>query len=326
MKAFCDAHAVPYETRGKLIVATDAGELPRLAALHERGKANGVEVELLDAAGIREREPAITGVKGLFVPATAIVDYTAVLDALAGELVAKGGEIRLATTPERIRESAKAVEIDCGGGTVVARSLIACAGLQYDRLARTAGLRLSHRVVPFRGEYFRLAPRHSDVVHAMIYPVPDPGLPFLGIHLTPMIDGSVTVGPNAVLALAREGYARGAVSLRDMVDIFSFPGFWRLAARNLRAGADGVASSTLTRLYLEACRRYCPALELQDLERIDPGIRAQAVLADGTMVYDFLFEETPRMLHVCNAPSPAATSALPIGEMIARRVIEKQDG
>ncbi|MBP7243451.1 L-2-hydroxyglutarate oxidase [Amaricoccus sp.] len=318
---FCEAHGVPFERRGKLIVATRPEELPRLDELERRAAENGVETERLDAAAIRAREPAITGLAALSIPAASIVSYRRVLDALAAELRAGGAELRLSTAPEAIREGGDAVEIATPGGTVRARRLVACAGLQSDRVARMAGLRVGHRIVPFRGEYFRLAPRLSGVVRAMIYPVPDPALPFLGIHLTPMIDGSVTVGPNAALGFAREGYRKGSVSARDVADMATFAGFWRCMAQNLRPGLAELGDSLFRRRYLAACRRYCPELTLEDLAPMEPGIRAQAVLADGTLEHDFLFLDTPRSVHVCNAPSPAATSALPIGDMIADRVL-----
>jgi L-2-hydroxyglutarate oxidase len=321
--AFCAARGIPVERRGKLIVATRAAELPRLSELARRAGENGVTVERLDAAAIRAREPNVTGLAALHVPDAAIVSYRAILDAVAADLVAAGAELRLGAAPQAIREGADAVEIDCGGATIRARRLVACAGLHSDRVARMAGLPLTHRIVPFRGEYFRLAPRRTGVVHAMIYPVPDPALPFLGIHLTPMIDGSVTVGPNAVLGLSREGYPKGSASLADMADMARFPGFWRCLARNLRPGLAELGDTLFRRRYFAACRRYCPSLELSDLTPMEPGIRAQAVLADGTLAHDFLFLATARTLHVCNAPSPAATSALPIGDMIADRLLEK---
>ncbi|MBP7003060.1 MAG: L-2-hydroxyglutarate oxidase [Amaricoccus sp.] len=319
--AFCAEKGVPFERRGKLIVATRAEELPRLDELERRAAANGVAAERLDAGGVREREPAVTGIAALAIPAAAIVSYRAILEALAADLRAAGAELRLGVAPEAIREGAEAVEVATAGGAIRARRLVACAGLQSDRVARMAGLPVAHRIVPFRGEYFRLAPRLSGVVRAMIYPVPDPALPFLGIHLTPMIDGSVTVGPNAVLGLAREGYAKGSVSARDVADMAGFPGFWRCIGANLRPGLAELGDTLFRGRYLAACRRYCPELGLGDLLPMEAGIRAQAVLADGTLAQDFLFLDTPRSLHVCNAPSPAATSALPIGEMIAERLM-----
>ncbi|MBE3638223.1 L-2-hydroxyglutarate oxidase [Mangrovicoccus algicola] len=322
-KAFCAEHGIPVEPRGKLIVATRQDELPRLEALFARARENGIEAEMIGPDGIAEREPQITGLGAIRVPAAAIVSYCAVLEALAAELRGQGGEIRFATAPQAIRETGGHVEIDTEAGVLKARRLVACAGLQSDRVARMAGLAIRHRIVPFRGEYYRLGPRCAGIVRAMIYPVPEPGLPFLGVHLTPMIDGSVTVGPNAMLGLAREGYPKWSLDLRDMAESFGFGGFWKSIARNIRPGLAEIGNSVFRRRYLEACRRYCPSLELADLTPMACGIRAQAVMADGSMQQDFLFGETARMLHVLNAPSPAATSALPIGDMIAARLLSE---
>ena len=320
-KAFCQHHGIPFEERGKLIVATRTDEVPRLDALFARADENGITASLLSRPEIAEREPLISGLKGILVPEAAIVSYSRVLEALAEELRAQGADLRFSTAPEGIVERGDHVELRLPGGVLRARRLVACAGLQSDRVARMAGLRIRHRIVPFRGEYWRLRPERSRVAHAMIYPVPEPGLPFLGVHLTPMIDGSMSVGPNAMLGLAREGYAKFAVNLRDAAEMLVFPGFWRTIAQNLRPGLDELGNSLFKRRYLAACQRYCPSLELADLQPMAPGIRAQAVGAGGEMLHDFLFLDTPRMLHVCNAPSPAATSALPIGAMIADRLL-----
>jgi L-2-hydroxyglutarate oxidase len=313
-KEFCQVHGIRYEERGKLIVATRDVEVPRLHALNERAVQNGIGTGLLSAEAIREREPNVVGLEAIFVPAAAIVSYTEVLRALAADLEASGAELRLGTTVEAIRESVNGVEVVAGGEALQCKRLVACAGIQSDRVAKIAGLPIAHRIVPFRGEYFRLVPRRNDVVHAMIYPVPEPGLPFLGIHLTPMIDGSVSVGPNAVLGMAREGYAKGSINFRDLMDTLSFPGFWGAISKNIRPGLTELGNTIFRQRYLEECRRYCPSLELSDLMPMEPGIRAQAVMRDGTMQHDFLMLRTARMLHVCNAPSPAATSALPIGD------------
>lgn len=321
MTEFCAEHGIPVERRGKLIVATRVDELPRLDALHDRAGINAIRAERIGPEAIAEREPNIAGLGAIFVPDAAIVSYAAILEALASELVAHGGTLRLDTAPRAIRERANHVEIDCDGDVIRARRLVACAGLQSDRIARMAGLAIRHRIVPFRGEYFRLAPRLGQVVNAMIYPVPEPGLPFLGIHLTPMIDGSVTVGPNAVLGFAREGYRKGALSLHDMAAMLTFPGFWITIARNLRPGLKEIRNTLSKRFYLAECQRYCPQLRIDDLVPARPGIRAQAILSNGAMADDFLFLESERMLHVCNAPSPAATSALPIGDMIAGKLL-----
>jgi (S)-2-hydroxyglutarate dehydrogenase len=319
-KEFCTEHGIPFEERGKLIVATSELEETRLGALHERAGQNGIPVDLLSAAEIAEREPNVRGRKAIFVPSAAIVSYRRVLDALAMQVRAAGGEVRMSTAPVAIREDANGITVATAAGEIRTGRLVACAGLQSDRVARMAGLRVEHSIVPFRGEYFRLSGRLNDVVDAMIYPVPDPELPFLGIHLTPMIDGSVTVGPNAMLGLSREGYRKGSASLRDLVDMARFPGFWRSLARNIGPGVEELRNSLFRRRYLEACRKYCPVLQLSDLGPMEPGIRAQAVMRDGSMVQDFLFLTSSRMLHVCNAPSPAATSAMPIADMIVDRL------
>ncbi|TCT03165.1 L-2-hydroxyglutarate oxidase [Aquabacter spiritensis] len=319
-KAFCAAHGIPFEVCGKTIVATDAAEQARMDALYERATANGVALERLDAAELKRREPRISGVAALFAPTTGIVDYRHVCAAMGDDFASAGGTVRLGATVTAITEGPEAVEVVAGGVAYRARRLVACAGLQSDRLARLAGLKIAHRIVPFRGEYYRLAPHLNDVVKTLIYPVPDPTLPFLGIHLTRMIDGSVTVGPNAVLGMAREGYAKFSLDVRDLADTLGFPGFWRTLIRHPGASVKELGNSLFPRGYLAACRKYCPDLALDDLKPHRAGIRAQAVMPDGTLVHDFLFVETPRMLHVCNAPSPAATSALPIGAMIADKV------
>lgn len=316
---FCAEHAIPFETCGKLVVATDALEASRMDALFERAQTNGIAVEKLDAAELRRREPAIEGVGAILVHATGIVDYKAVCAAMAAELTRQGGTIELGTEVTAIQEKDGLVTVAAGERRWTAAKLIACAGLQSDRLARLAGLAIEHRIVPFRGEYYRLPPARNTIVRHLIYPVPDPALPFLGIHLTRMIDGSVTVGPNAVLGLAREGYPKLSVDLRDMIDLATFPGLWRLLAANIGSGTQELANSLWKRGYLAACRKYCPALTLDDLRPMEAGIRAQAVMADGRLEHDFLFLQTEHMLHVCNAPSPAATSSIPIGRMIAER-------
>ncbi len=320
-KEFCQQHAIPYEDRGKMIVATRPDEVPRLDALHARAGENGIRAELISGAEVTAREPEITGLKGIFVPEAAIVNYTNLLHAMATEIIAQGAEIRYATHPSAIAEGGNTVTVTTEGGVIEARKLIACAGLQSDRIARMAGIDLDLQIVPFRGEYYRLAPRRNTVVSAMIYPVPEPGLPFLGTHLTPMIDGTVSVGPNAMLGFAREGYPKFSLNLRDTRDMLAFPGFWRTIRQFIKPGLNELGNSLFKSRYLAECRRYCPALELSDLTPMTCGIRAQAVMKDGTMQSDFVFRTTPRMLHVCNAPSPAATSALPIGDMIADKVL-----
>lgn len=320
-KAYCTEKGIPFETCGKLIVATNAKEEAGLAALAERCAANGVGVEKIGPAGLRVVEPNIAGTAALLVAETGIVNYQQICRALADDIRRLGGELHIGTQATGIRETGDGVEITTNGATIITDRLIVCGGLQSDRLAKLAGLKLDLRIIPFRGEYFRLPASKSDIVRHLIYPVPDASLPFLGIHLTRMIDGSVTVGPNAVLGLAREGYPKFSFNLRDAFEIATFPGSWRLLKTHWRSALDETRNSLFRSGYLEMCRKYCPSLELSDLEPYPAGIRAQAVMKDGALVHDFLFEDTPRSTHVLNAPSPAATSAMPIGRMIADRVL-----
>ncbi|KIU42793.1 MULTISPECIES: L-2-hydroxyglutarate oxidase [Pseudomonas] len=320
-KDFCDTHAIKYEVCGKLLVASNPLEVQRMQALYERSQQNGLKVERLDAAELRRREPNIVGLGGLFLDATGIVDYKQVCQAMAKVIQAAGGEICLDTRVAAIAESGDSVTISSEDRVWRARQLVACAGLQSDRLAALAGVRIDHQIIPFRGEYFRLPATKNQIVNHLIYPIPDPELPFLGVHLTRMIDGSVTVGPNAVLGLGRENYGKFSINWRDVAQYASFPGFWKTLWNNLGSGTTEMKNSLFKRGYLEQCRKYCPSLEVDDLLPYEAGIRAQAVMRDGTLVHDFLFAETPRMVHVCNAPSPAATSAIPIGEMIADRLL-----
>ncbi|HGY9626723.1 L-2-hydroxyglutarate oxidase [Pseudomonas juntendi] len=321
-KDFCTEHGIAFEVCGKLLVASNDLEMQRMQALHERSRQNGLKVERLDATELKRREPNIVGKGALFLDATGIVDYKQVCDAMARVIQKAGGEVRLATTVRAIKEHGEHVEVSSDGQSWRTRQLVACAGLQSDRLARLAGVKIDHQIIPFRGEYYRLPPSKNQIVNHLIYPIPDPDLPFLGVHLTRMIDGSVTVGPNAVLGLGRENYRKFSVNWRDVAEYARFPGFWKTLWNNLGSGTTEMKNSLFKRGYLEQCRKYCPQLEVQDLLPYEAGIRAQAVMRDGTLVHDFLFAETPRMVHVCNAPSPAATSAIPIGQMIAERILK----
>ncbi|CRI56122.1 L-2-hydroxyglutarate oxidase [Pseudomonas sp. CCOS 191] len=321
-KNFCAEHGIAFEVCGKLLVASNDLEVQRMQALYERSQQNGLKVERLDAGALREREPNIVGKGALFLDATGIVDYQQVCDAMANVIRQAGGEVRLSTAVRTIQEHADHVAVSTDGNTWRARQLVACAGLQSDRLARLAGVKIDHQIIPFRGEYYRLPASKNQIVNHLIYPIPDPELPFLGVHLTRMIDGSVTVGPNAVLGFGRENYRKFSVNWRDVAEYARFPGFWKTIWNNLGSGTAEMKNSLFKRGYLEQCRKYCPSLQVEDLLPYEAGIRAQAVMRDGTLVHDFLFAETPRMVHVCNAPSPAATSAIPIGQMIAEKILE----
>ena len=319
--AYCRGHAIPFEVCGKLLVATDDGEIERMNALYQRAIANGVGVEVLDARQLATAEPNISGVAALRVPTTGIVDYGAICRALAEDIAQLGGHIVLRHPVTKIEETGTGVRLRVGSVTIETGRLATCAGLQSDRMARLAGLDPDIRIVPFKGEYYRLPHGRDTLVNHLIYPIPNPDLPFLGIHLTRMIDGGVTVGPNAVLSLRRVGYSKFAFDLGDSIDTLTAPGFWRAMARHGRATLTETVNSLSRRHYLKACQKFCPSLTLADLGPHPPGIRAQAVRNDGTLVHDFLFAQTSHMLHVLNATSPAATAAFPIGEMIASRLM-----
>jgi len=318
--AFCRENDIPVERCGKLIVATCDRELERLEALYQRARINDLDVERVTAAELAELEPNVTGVAAIHLKSTSIVSFPRVCEKLAERIVELGGEVRLSTTVTGLKEHEHGVDVRTTAGDVSAAYLVACGGLSADRIATMQGIAIDFRVVPYRGDYFQLPENRHDIVRHLIYPVPDPDLPFLGVHLTRMIDGSVTVGPNAVQAWKREGYGRFNFSLRDTWDMLRFRGFWKVTARYLRTGIVEYRNSVWRRGYLAEVRKYCPALQLSDLRPYPPGVRAQAVMHDGTLVHDFLFEETPRSLHVCNAPSPAATSAIPIGGHICERI------
>ena len=258
------------------------------------------------------------------VHGTGIVDYSRVCSGLAARIREAGGEIETSVEVAGIAETAAEVTVSSRRDAWKAQRLVVCAGLQSDRMARLAGLSIKHRIVPFRGEYYALAPHISNVVSRLIYPVPEPGMPFLGVHLTLMMRGGITVGPNAVLGWAREGYTKGSLSIADTADFATFPGFWRMARRHWRSATREFHASIHKSAYLDVCRKYCPSLTVDDLRPYAAGIRAQAVAADGALIEDFLFLDTQRTLHVCNAPSPAATSALPIGAFIAERILSRK--
>ena len=321
---FCSDNDIPHEQCGKLIVATNPDEHQRMLALYERALQNGIRVELLDEAQLKAAEPNVTGIGAILSPSTGIVDYVAVAEAMARRLQEFGGDIRTNSEVTAIDESTDAATIHIRGDEPLeARYLVVCGGLMADRLAAKMGLDVDFRIVPYRGEYYRLPDGMRSIVRHLIYPVPDPGLPFLGVHLTRMIGGSVTVGPNAVQGWKREGYGRVNFSVRDTAEMLAFAGFWRVTADNLGVGIAEFWNSVWKRGYLKQVQKYCPSVRLADLRPYPAGIRAQAVRRDGSLVHDFLFAETPRSLHVCNAPSPAATSAIPIGEMICDKVLKK---
>ena len=322
-KSFCQQHNIPFEECGKLLVATDELELQRMDALFERCKTNDLEVHYLSQKELNEREPNVVGKGALFVPSTGIVNYKRVCEKLAELLTNQGGDIHLATTVSHLAEDASNVMIETTRGVFKAKYLVSCGGLMADRLTKMLNIPTDFQIVPFRGEYYRLSPHHNQIVNHLIYPIPDPELPFLGVHLTRMIDGSVTVGPNAVQGWKREGYGRINFDVKDVTEMLRFKGYWRLLKDYWKVGIKETYNSWCKDGYLKEVKKYCPMVQRSDLEPYPAGIRAQAVLRDGKLVHDFLFAQSPRTLHVCNAPSPAATSAFPIGAYIIAKLEEQ---
>lgn len=315
---FAAENGVAHERCGKVVVALDENEIPALAELERRGTANGMQgLRRLSIDEVREHEPHVAGVAGLFVSETGIIDYKALTRSYAEHVAANGGEVRTQWRLQSITQRNNAIILHTSGGDVECGGLINCGGLQSDRIARMCGLNPEVQIVPFRGEYYKLAPEAWSLCRNLIYPVPDPAFPFLGVHFTRMIGGGVEAGPNAVLALSRHGYSWGTVSLRDLAGTLTFPGFWRLARRYWRNGADEMHRSLSKRAFLRALQRLMPELKMEHLQPGGAGVRAQAVNRDGSMVDDFRIQQADRMVHVLNAPSPAATASIAIGKYIS---------
>ncbi|MFI5907375.1 L-2-hydroxyglutarate oxidase [Dactylosporangium sp. NPDC051541] len=320
MVEFCERHDIAHKVTGKLIVATDPAELPRLHALFERSVANGLPVRKVSQGEAREHEPHVACVEGIHVASTGIVDYKAVCVKLA-ELAAEAGAVmRLNTAVVGIRAGAREVVVRTTTGDITADVLVNCAGLHADRVARMAGIQPPARIIPFRGEYFELRPDRRHLVHGLIYPVPDPQFPFLGVHLTKMVDGSVHAGPNAVLAMAREGYTWGRIRPRDVAEVAAYRGLWQLARKHLRYGVTEVRRSLSKRRFAESLARLVPDVTADDLVPAAAGVRAQAITPAGDLVDDFLIVAEGPQVHVLNAPSPAATSSLEIAKYITARL------
>jgi L-2-hydroxyglutarate oxidase LhgO len=326
LRDYCAEQGIAYEGCGKVLVATTAAEVARLGAIEQRANANGVPgVAVLDEAGLHAIEPHVRGLAALHSPETAIVDFPAVARALAREIGERGGEVRLNAEVARIHTGPRP-RVELTDGTAIeADRVLVCAGLQTDRLAVASGESRTPRIVPFRGEYWALRPERTSLVRGLVYPVPDPALPFLGIHLTKRIGGGVLVGPNAVLALAREGYRRRTVAPADLRDVLGYGGSWRLFARHWRTGVAEVGRSASPRLFVRAARRYVPELRRADVVPAPAGVRAQAVDLDGELVDDFRLGGDAHVTWVRNAPSPAATSSLAIAEELLERVLGARD-
>jgi L-2-hydroxyglutarate oxidase len=323
MVEFCRRHDIAVDVCGKLVVATDSSELAALERLTERGRQHGLDVQPLDAGAIREREPHVSGIAGLWVRSTGIVDYVAVARCLADDVASAGGELRLGTTfrTSAMRSGRRIVVTDQGDFT--AGLMVSCAGLHSDRVARSSGTDPQARIVPFRGEYYELVRHRRHLIKGLVYPVPNPAFPFLGVHFTRMIDGSVHAGPNAVLGLKREGYRKSDVSVADVADVLGYPGFWRLAVANSREGMAEIHRSLSKAAFVRSLQRLVPELGPSDIVPAGAGVRAQAIGHDGRLVDDFLIVDGPAALHVCNAPSPAATASLEIGRSVALRVLDR---
>ena len=320
MVEFCDREGLPFEICGKVIVAVDASEVPRLERIHERGVANGVDCSLIDARRLREIEPHVSGVAAIHVPAAGITDFGAVAERLALRIEELGGHIATGWELNAVEERPDGVILRSEHDEVEAGFAVACAGLYSDRVARAAGADPAAKIVPFRGEYYTLSPQAQHLCRNLIYPVPDPSFPFLGVHFTRRIGGGVECGPNAVLALAREGYCWGKVNARDLAESLTYPGFLRLAGRNWRAGLGEVWRSLSKAAFVRALQRLVPEIQEERLVAAPAGVRAQALDRSGNLVDDFLFIESERVIHVCNAPSPAATASLNIGGLIVDKL------
>jgi L-2-hydroxyglutarate oxidase LhgO len=325
MVEFCERHSVPHEICGKLVVATEPEEIPRLHALFERGSANGLKgLQLLGPEQIREYEPHAAGIAAIRVPEEGIVDFKAATQAMASEVLSHGGEIRYSSEILKLRNTG-AWHISSTGGDYEADFLINCGGLHCDRLSNMAGNRDATRIVPFRGEYYKLKPSSQHLVHNLIYPVPDPKFPFLGVHFTRLIHGGIEAGPNAVLAFAREGYRHRDVSLRDTIETLTYPGFWRFLRRYPAMCWHEFRRSFSKALFCQSLQRLVPELQPDDLIEGGAGVRAQALSASGELLQDFYFVRQAKALHVLNAPSPAATASLTIADAIVDHIADALD-
>lgn len=322
---FCRDHDIEFEQCGKLLVATDQLELRRMRALYRRCQDNAVEVELLNSSQLKQQEPNITGLGAILVKSTAIVDYRQIVKQMVENFDRLGGISMLNAQLIAIAEYSDGVTltVNLSGQEVEfhTRFVITCAGLMSDRLARMMGINTEFRIVPYRGEYYRLPTDYNNLIQHLIYPIPDPNLPFLGIHLTRMVDGTITIGPNAVQGWKREGYGKWNVNWLDTIEMLTFQGFWQASWQHLGAGIAELKNSWFKSCYIRQVQKYCPQLQVEDLQPYPVGVRAQAVMKNGELQQDFLFAGSRHSLHVCNAPSPAATAAIPIGKFICDKVL-----
>ena len=320
MVAFCKAHDIKHEICGKVLVAAEQEELPRMEALYERVQKNKLNVTKITREELLEIEPHVNGLAALKVPTTGIVDYKQVTETLASLIQEAGVDLFLGTKVKNLEEAQEEVVIDTNQGSFKSKYLINCAGLHSDRLVKMANIHTDLKIVPFRGEYFTLTKEKRHLVKGLIYPIPNPDFPFLGVHLTRMIDGSVHAGPNAVLSLKREGYHKTSFNPKDAMDIFTYPGFWKMAESNMKEGWKEILRSFHKKTFVKSLQRLVPEIETKDVIPTHAGVRAQAMLKDGKLVDDFYIIRGKRSIHVCNAPSPAATASLEIGKEIVRQL------
>lgn len=323
MVAFCKEHGIEYDICGKVIVATEQHELPLLQNLYERGIQNELEIEMLNAEQLKEIEPHVAGLGAIRVPQAGIVNYQQVSEKIRELIEANGGEIRCGEEVKSINEHENGVLIETSKGTVETKVMINCAGLQSDRIAKMTGYFADLKIVPFRGEYYKLKESSRSLVNHLIYPVPNPDFPFLGVHYTRMIGGEVEAGPNAVLSFKREGYKKTDINLFDIAETLTYKGFWKLAGKNMKEGLNEMARSYSKGLFVKSLQKLIPEIQADDLEPGGAGVRAQALKSDGSMVDDFYFIPGKRSIHVLNAPSPAATASLEIGKEIVARFEKK---
>jgi len=326
MVRFCQEHGISHEIPGKVIVATDAAEIPRLEELYRRGRENGLAgLRMISSAEIRELEPHAAGIRGIHVPGTGIVDYGKVAEKFADLISRQGGQMFLSHEVVGLRPSAGRTTIETTQGEITAKLVINCAGLQSDKISRLANARLDLQIVPFRGEYYEIAPLKRHYLRGLIYPVPDPRFPFLGVHFTRRIDGAVEAGPNAVLALKREGYLKRSFAPGDVKELATFPGFWLMAAKYWQTSLGEYYRSWSKAAFVHALQRLVPDITAKDLAPGGSGVRAQALDRSGKLIDDFYFAYTEGMVHVCNVPSPAATASLAIGRYIVDTVVQRSD-
>ena len=323
MVQFCQEHGIDHEVCGKVIVATSNEEIPRLENLYKRGLENGLEVKKITSEEVKEKEPHVTSVAGIWVSSTGIVNYKQVCQKYAEIIQQQGGEIKFNTRVEKIVASGQNQVLETNNGSFETRFVINCAGLYSDRVAKLGKVDPQAKIVPFRGEYYELTPEKRHLVKGLIYPVPNPDFPFLGVHFTRMIDGTVHAGPNAVLSLKREGYKKTDFNLRDFAEVMSYPGFWKLAAKHSDEGIKEIIRSFSKAAFVKSLQQLIPEVRSEDVVPTHAGVRAQALMNDGKLVDDFLIVKGKNSVHVCNAPSPAATSSIEIGKAVAAEIPEQ---